>query len=205
MSRLTRDGTAEPVSRDQILRRERGQENSHFPCSADLEQDDWYWHQKQTTGRGHRFESHNSLRSESSPARCSPFGAFPLLPTECFENLMFHYRPAVWHATIATLAKRSRDTLNAQQGNGREKHWHKNLGTEQVGGVGTLCVIFTAEVYNSSLIEFTRQTFDYYSRWGRTTGREHKLSERFDIGYKYKTTSWHLNGFLDGSNIGSTV
>ena len=25
MSRLTRDGTAEPVSRDQILRRERGQ------------------------------------------------------------------------------------------------------------------------------------------------------------------------------------
>ena len=25
------------------------------------------WHQKQTTGRGHRFESHNSLGSESSP------------------------------------------------------------------------------------------------------------------------------------------
>ena len=150
------------------------------------------WHQKQTTGRGHRFESHN------------PLGAFPLLPTECFDKLTFHYRPAVWHATIATLVKRSRDTLNAQQGNGREKHWHKNLGTEQVGGVGTLCVIFTAEAYNSSLIEFTRQTFDY-SRWGRTSGREHKLSERFDIGHKYKTTSWHLDGFLDGSNIGSTV
>ena len=162
-------------------------------------------HQKQTTGRGHRFESHNSLGSESSPARCSLFGAFPLLLTECFENLTFHYRPAVWHATIATLVKRSRDTLNAQQGNGREKHWHKNLGTEQVGGVGTLCVIFTAEVCNSSLIEFARQTFNYYIRWGRTTGREHKLSERFDVGYKYKTTSWHLNGFLDGSNIGSTV
>ena len=32
MSRLTRDGTAEPVSRDQILRRERGQGNIHFPC-----------------------------------------------------------------------------------------------------------------------------------------------------------------------------
>ena len=64
---------------------------------------------------------------------------------------------------------------------------------------------YTAEVYNSSLIEFTRQTFDYYSRCGRTTGREHKLSERFDIGYKYKTTLWHLDGFLDGSNIGSTV
>ena len=39
MSRLTRDGTAEPVSRDQILRRERGKENIHFPCSADYEQD----------------------------------------------------------------------------------------------------------------------------------------------------------------------
>ena len=39
ISRLTRDGIAEPVSRDQILRRERGQGNSHFPCSADHEQD----------------------------------------------------------------------------------------------------------------------------------------------------------------------
>ena len=39
MSRLTRDGTAEPVSRDQILRHVRGQRNIHFPCSADHEQD----------------------------------------------------------------------------------------------------------------------------------------------------------------------
>ena len=39
MSRLTRDETAEPVSRDQILRRERGQGNIHFPCSADHVQD----------------------------------------------------------------------------------------------------------------------------------------------------------------------
>ena len=39
MSRLTRDGAAEPVSRDQILRRERGQGNFHFPCSADHVQD----------------------------------------------------------------------------------------------------------------------------------------------------------------------
>ena len=30
MSRLTRDGTAEPVLRDQILRRERGQGKKHF-------------------------------------------------------------------------------------------------------------------------------------------------------------------------------
>ena len=31
MSRLTRDGTAEPVSRDQILRHARGQGNMIFP------------------------------------------------------------------------------------------------------------------------------------------------------------------------------
>ena len=39
MSRLTRDGTAEPVSRDQILRHARVQRNIYFPCSADHEQD----------------------------------------------------------------------------------------------------------------------------------------------------------------------
>ena len=39
MSRLKRDGTAETVSRDQILRHERGQGNINFPCSADREQD----------------------------------------------------------------------------------------------------------------------------------------------------------------------
>ena len=38
-SRLTRDGTAETVSRGLILRRERAQENVHFPCSIDHEQD----------------------------------------------------------------------------------------------------------------------------------------------------------------------
>ena len=39
MSRLTWDGTAEPVSRDQILRHARGQGNINFPCSVDHEQD----------------------------------------------------------------------------------------------------------------------------------------------------------------------
>ena len=31
--------TAEPVSRDQMIRRDRGQGNIHFPCSVDHEQD----------------------------------------------------------------------------------------------------------------------------------------------------------------------
>ena len=39
MSRLRWDRAAEPVSRDQIFRRERGQGNVQFPCSADHEQD----------------------------------------------------------------------------------------------------------------------------------------------------------------------
>ena len=38
MSRLTRDGTAEPVSKNHILRREQGQGNIHFLCSANHEQ-----------------------------------------------------------------------------------------------------------------------------------------------------------------------
>ena len=39
MSSLTRDGTAEPVSRDQILRRDQGKGNINFPCSTDHEKD----------------------------------------------------------------------------------------------------------------------------------------------------------------------
>ena len=42
MSRLTRDGAAEPVSRDLILRHARGQRNRAYPfslCSADHKQD----------------------------------------------------------------------------------------------------------------------------------------------------------------------
>ena len=39
MRRLTRDGTAETVSRDQTLRHKRGQGKHIFPCSADHEQD----------------------------------------------------------------------------------------------------------------------------------------------------------------------
>ena len=34
-----RDGTAEPVSRDKILRHARAQGDINFPCSADHEQD----------------------------------------------------------------------------------------------------------------------------------------------------------------------
>ena len=39
MSGLARDGTAEPVSRDQVLRRERRQGEKYFSCLADHWQD----------------------------------------------------------------------------------------------------------------------------------------------------------------------
>ena len=42
MSKLTRDGTAEPVSRDQNLRRDRGHRIIHFPCSAADHEQDWH-------------------------------------------------------------------------------------------------------------------------------------------------------------------
>ena len=39
MSRLTRDGTTEPLFRDQLLRREREQGDVNVHCPADHEQD----------------------------------------------------------------------------------------------------------------------------------------------------------------------
>ena len=57
MGRLTRDGTAELVLRDQCFRRERGQGNMHFPCSADHDQD-WQPYpvdQYSATSNGHTY------------------------------------------------------------------------------------------------------------------------------------------------------
>ena len=41
MSRLTRGGIAEPVSRDEILRHERRKGNIHFTCSSADHVQDW--------------------------------------------------------------------------------------------------------------------------------------------------------------------
>ena len=64
MSRLTRDGTAKFVSQDQILRRERGQGNIHFPYSADHEQD-WQIYlvdPYSVTCKGHTYIHTNDCR-----------------------------------------------------------------------------------------------------------------------------------------------
>ena len=61
MSRLTRDETAKPVSRDQILRNERGQGNIIFPSSADDEQD---W-------QPYRVDPHSAIYVMTIHNRCT--------------------------------------------------------------------------------------------------------------------------------------
>ena len=56
-----RDGTTEPVSRDQILRRERRQENIYFSCSADYVQD----------GQPYPDDLHSSCYMCDHTCRCS--------------------------------------------------------------------------------------------------------------------------------------
>ena len=66
MNRLTWDGTAEPVSRDQILRHARGQGIIHFPCSADHEQD---WQPYSVDPYSAICDDHTIHTAESPPAQ----------------------------------------------------------------------------------------------------------------------------------------
>ena len=68
--RLTRDGTAEPVSRDQILRHARGQGNINFPCSADHEQD---WQPYSVDPYSAMCDDHTYIHTIQSVARIQPF------------------------------------------------------------------------------------------------------------------------------------
>ena len=66
---MTRDGTAEPVSRERILRHERGQGKNYFPCSADHEQDG----QPNPVDPYSATSDHHTchiLTAESPPAQC---------------------------------------------------------------------------------------------------------------------------------------
>ena len=68
MGRLTRDGTVEPLLRDQILRRERGQGNIHSPCSADHEED---WQLQHGASRRTSVSSPTKTPSSEPNARAS--------------------------------------------------------------------------------------------------------------------------------------
>ena len=65
MSRLAQDGTAEPVSRDQILRHVRRQGNIHFPCSADHEQD---WQPYPVDPYSAICDEHTNIRTQGGKA-----------------------------------------------------------------------------------------------------------------------------------------
>ena len=67
MSRLTRDETAEPVSRDQILRHARGQGNINFPCSADHEQD---WQPYPVDPYSAIYDDHTYIHTTLGHAEC---------------------------------------------------------------------------------------------------------------------------------------
>ena len=54
MTRLALDGTAEPVSRNQIIRREQTQEIIYSPCSADHEQG----------GQPYPFDPHSAINDD---------------------------------------------------------------------------------------------------------------------------------------------
>ena len=66
---MTRDGTAESVSRDQIFRRQRGQGNVHFPCSADNEQD---WQPYPVDPYSAICDDHTYVQNYLSPVCTSP-------------------------------------------------------------------------------------------------------------------------------------
>ena len=84
-SRLTRDGTAEPVSRDQILRHARGQGNIHFPCSADHEHD---WQPYPVDPYSAICEDHTYIHRYTHMSciikKCKEVGAF--LTVICYEE-----------------------------------------------------------------------------------------------------------------------
>ena len=85
MSRLPRNGTAEPVSRDQILRHARGQGNVHFPYSADHEQD---WQPYPVDPYSATCDDHTYIRTYfnkfSSSLQCYIPGILLLLSTPTF-------------------------------------------------------------------------------------------------------------------------
>ena len=80
-SRLTRDGTAKPVSGDQILRCERGQRNVHFPRSADHLQD---WQPYPVDP----YTCYICVAIDTYPGRVFPAGVGPGSPSRDAANLL---------------------------------------------------------------------------------------------------------------------
>ena len=97
-SRLTRDGTAEPVSRDQILRHARGQGNIHFPCSADHKQD---WQPYPVDPYSAICNDHTYTHTLFSPnEQCGGWGGGVCCQTFSFVLFSLFSRPRAGLATV---------------------------------------------------------------------------------------------------------
>ena len=86
MSRLARDGTAEPVSRDQILRHARGQGNIHFPCSANHEQD---WQPYPVDPYSALCDDHTYIHTYVWDHTCMRPDSHTQLPNNCLRTFLF--------------------------------------------------------------------------------------------------------------------
>ena len=75
--RLTRDGTAELVLRDQIQRRERGEENIRFLCSVDHQQD---WQPYPVDLTLAKYYDHTYMVIDTSPNITNSDGVGYVLP-----------------------------------------------------------------------------------------------------------------------------
>ena len=111
MNRLTRDGTAEPVSRDQILRHERGQGNMHFPCSANHEQD---WQPSSVDSYSASCDDHTTPRITVFTTQREMYGLRARVPLALNERpSRATTTPSLFkiqsHVSIGTTVRRSRD------------------------------------------------------------------------------------------------
>ena len=178
-SRLPWDGTAEPVSRDQILRHARGQGNINFPCSADHEQDwqpypvdsysaicvdDTYIH----TYILPRVGRHRASKPQGSSKRVLP-----------------------WQATMDKLICASLS----------HTHYLYEVGMLKVIGDPNLHGTWAGVWWFLKKNQNTPRPSEHPPVMGG------KMSKRLGgiKGCKYKTSSWHSNRFPDADNIGSTV
>ena len=134
MSRLTRDGTAEPVWRDQILRHVRGQGNIHFPSSADHEQD---W---------------------------QPYPVDPYSAIICDDHTY------IVHTGAAMICNNS--------------------------NISVVLELYLVQIKKN--LNASRPSEHPPVRGG-------EMSKRLGGSCKDKTSSWHLTGFPNGNNFGSTV
>ena len=122
MSRLTRDGTAEPVSRGQIFRREqRGEGNIHFPCSADHVHDDnliLY----PVDPCSYYMRDYTECRTTNGS--CFSHSAYYWLPTR--KNYFTLYTLVLIVANLFRGLSGEHTTHNTQQGKENKSHSHSH-------------------------------------------------------------------------------